>query len=228
MQAGGGVYAPDRLTCRNSVCVGRFRVLERPVFYVRKGTKMDRICTIEDCKGPLHARKYCGKHYERWRKHGDPLAGGTWYATAEEAFAARVAWDGACLIWIGGTTRGGYGTLSVNGRMVRAHRFAWERENGPTPGGLFIDHACHTPACVFPGHLRTATPGENAANLRGARRGRAHDLPRGVSRNGKGYVAQVGHNGVRHGLGTYATPEEASAAAEAKRMELFGEYAGRA
>lgn len=40
MQTGDGVYAPDRLTCTNNVYVGRFRVLERPVFYVRKGTKM--------------------------------------------------------------------------------------------------------------------------------------------------------------------------------------------
>ena len=40
MQTGDGVYVGDRLTCTNNVYVGRFRVLERPVFYVRKGTKM--------------------------------------------------------------------------------------------------------------------------------------------------------------------------------------------
>lgn len=40
MQDGGGVYVCGRLTCTNNVYVGRFRVLERPVFYVRKGTKM--------------------------------------------------------------------------------------------------------------------------------------------------------------------------------------------
>lgn len=40
MQTGGRVYVGDRLTCTNNVYVGRFRVPERPVFYVRKGTKM--------------------------------------------------------------------------------------------------------------------------------------------------------------------------------------------
>ena len=39
--------------------------------------------------------------------------------------------------------------------------------------------------------------------------------------NEKGYRAVVGHNGKLHHVGYFDTVEEASAAAEAKRIELF-------
>ena len=72
MQAGGGVYVGDRLACTNSVCVGRFRVSERPVFYVRKGTKVDRICTIDGCEKPVNAKGLCARHYARQRRKKVP------------------------------------------------------------------------------------------------------------------------------------------------------------
>lgn len=72
MQAGDGVYVGDRLTCRNNVYAGRFRVLERPVFYVRKGTKVDRICTIDGCGKPVNARGLCARHYARQRRKKVP------------------------------------------------------------------------------------------------------------------------------------------------------------
>ena len=72
MQAGGGVYAPDRLTCTNSVCVGRFRVLTRPVFYVRKDAMMDEICTIDGCEKPVNAKGLCAMHYARQRRKKVP------------------------------------------------------------------------------------------------------------------------------------------------------------
>ena len=30
-------------------------------------------CTVEDCPNKVRARGLCGKHYQRWKKHGDPL-----------------------------------------------------------------------------------------------------------------------------------------------------------
>lgn len=29
-------------------------------------------CAIEQCELPTKARGFCRRHYERWRKHGDP------------------------------------------------------------------------------------------------------------------------------------------------------------
>lgn len=36
----------------------------------------ERTCTVEDCDGPSYCRQMCPAHYQRWRKHGDPLRGG--------------------------------------------------------------------------------------------------------------------------------------------------------
>ena len=188
-------------------------------------------CSIDGCEKPTVARGFCSTHYQRWRKHGDPLAGGTCYATPEEAFLARtepIVGDPGCVIWTGGTTSDGYGKLRVNGRMVKAHRYAWERERGPIPDGAVLDHTCWERACCNVDHLRIATHQQNRQNLSGAQKGRVHDLPRGVYRHGRGYRAQVRHNGANLCLGTFSTPEEASAAAETKRRVLFGVFAGGA
>jgi hypothetical protein len=43
-----------------------------------------RTCSIGGCDTPPRARGWCPKHWQRWRKHGDPLGGGpfrTTYAT---------------------------------------------------------------------------------------------------------------------------------------------------
>ena len=30
------------------------------------------VCSVDGCGGPGYARGWCAKHYERWRRHGDP------------------------------------------------------------------------------------------------------------------------------------------------------------
>lgn len=32
------------------------------------------LCSIPDCDRPTYGRGWCGKHYQRWWKHGDPQA----------------------------------------------------------------------------------------------------------------------------------------------------------
>lgn len=184
-------------------------------------------CSVDGCdNGGKIRRGLCGKHWQRFRKHGDPLAGRGLFSTIEDAFTSQVAWDGEHLIWTGSLDAGGYGSVSAGGETMRAHRYSYEREHGPIPGGMVIDHRCWVPGCVLPAHLRTATRAENSRSRAGAWRGR--DLPRGVRREGARFGASV-HTGGRHRwLGTFDTVEEASAAAQAGRAELFGEFAGRA
>lgn len=189
-----------------------------------------KTCNIEDCEKPRKARGWCAMHWQRWRKHGDPLGGGTCYATPEEAFIARtepIVGEPGCTIWKGVTDRNGYGKLRVNGRMVYAHRYAFEREHGPIPEGVEVDHTCWNRVCVNVEHLRLATHAENSRNLSGVRKNDG-DLPRGVTRRGRRYRASVRHDGTLHWLGTFGTVEEASQAAETKRAILFGDYAGGA
>lgn len=185
-----------------------------------------KTCSIDGCEKMFYARGWCNMHYTRWRIHGGPLAGGTRYDTPEESFLARVAWDGEHLIWTGSLNTAGYGSLRANGRMVKAHRYAWERERGPIPEGAFIDHKCWTPACVLVDHLRVASPSDNARNLSGAHSDRKHDLPRGVTINGRGYRARISVNDKELSFGTFPTIEAASEAAATARAIHFGIYAG--
>lgn len=151
------------------------------------------------------------------------------YATPEEAFIARVepiVGDPGCYIWMGATNIRGYGNIWADGRMVLAHRYAWQREHGPIPDGMVIDHTCWEPSCVNTDHLRIATRAQNSAYRSGAHAGR--DLPRGVTRHGRGYRARVMHDGKLHYFGTHSTVEAASLAAQNARALLFGEWAGNA
>ena len=186
-----------------------------------------KTCNIDGCDSRTKARGFCRMHYERWQRHGDPL--GAAYQGPEAAFLARtepLVGDPGCIVWVGYTNSDGYGRLWANGRMVPAHRYAWEQAHGPIPSGMVLDHMCWERSCVNPDHLRLATVAQNNANRSGACKGRG--LPRGVYPSGRRYMAQVRHDGQNHYLGTFDTPEAASIAAQTKRALLFGEYAGGA
>lgn len=189
---------------------------------------MEKVCSIDGCgKGGLVRRGWCVAHYMRWRRHGDPLS--TSYKGAGASFDSRVeplAWSD-CLAWVGAISRGGYGSFWADGKRVLAHRYAWTRANGEIPEGSEVDHVCHVRSCVNVDHMRLASRAENMRNQNGAHAGRKYNLPRGVYRAGRGYTAQVWCGGRSHYLGRFSTPGEASLAAQKKRDELFGEYAGR-
>ncbi len=57
---------------------------------------------------------------------------------------------------------GGYGQIKVNGKLLKAHRFAYEMLKGPIPAGLCIDHLCRNHSYVNPAHMEVVTSGENS------------------------------------------------------------------
>lgn len=68
---------------------------------------------------------------------------------------------GPCHEWVL-STRNGYGQVAFRGTMVRVHRYVWERDVGPIPEGMVIDHKCRNRACCNVDHLRVVTPKVNA------------------------------------------------------------------
>ena len=80
-------------------------------------------------------------------------------------FLSRLAPDGECLTWVGALTSEGYGQITVEGQLMRSHRFAYELVNGPIPTGMHIDHICRNRACVNPDHLEAVSVRDNV--LRG-------------------------------------------------------------
>lgn len=88
-----------------------------------------------------------------------------------------------CIEWQGNIHVSGYGRLG----QKYAHRVAYEREIGPIPEGLVIDHLCRNRACVNTDHMELVTNGENvmrgegpaAENARKTRCPKGHPLTPG-------------------------------------------------
>ena len=59
------------------------------------------ICSVDICDKLARGRGWCDMHYQRWRKHGDPVAGAT-HKGALLAFMENTALTytrNDCLIW---------------------------------------------------------------------------------------------------------------------------------
>jgi hypothetical protein len=70
-----------------------------------------------------------------------------------------------CILWSGHLTKMGYPVLyQTSGQTIYAHRYAWERENGPL-GDLTIDHLCMVRCCVNLAHLEAVPLTENMARM---------------------------------------------------------------
>ncbi len=126
------------------------------------------ICKIETCGKPSKHLGWCGAHYKRWHRHGDPIAGASpHYATPDAAFAARTIKDAAtgCLLWTGADDGHGYGQMRINRKPVRAHRYAWSSVHGDIPDGKLVLHQCDNPRCVNVDHLFLGTHTDNVNDM---------------------------------------------------------------
>ena len=103
--------------------------------------------------------------------------------TLYQRFWAKVNKTDTCWLWTACTTNG-YGRIGSGegpGKMLLAHRAAYEMIVGPIPEGLDLDHLCRVTLCVNPNHLEPVTHRENV--LRGespvAKRARQTECLRG-------------------------------------------------
>lgn len=59
-----------------------------------------------------------------------------------------------CWVWTGTKGDHGYGRAEGNRKV---HTLIYEREIGPVPAGLELDHLCRNPSCCNPAHLEPVT-----------------------------------------------------------------------
>jgi hypothetical protein len=146
----------------------------------------DGTCLIDDCGSEVAARGWCSKHWQRWRKYGDPhivyppSAGPQRPATERfwEKVDKATTPDG-CWTWTAGSDEDGYGHFKVDGRTWRASRWIFNQTNdAPLADGEQVRHTCDNPPCVRPAHLIRGTSADNSRDMvsrarsaRGARHG---------------------------------------------------------
>lgn len=188
---------------------------------------MDPICSIPDCGKPTKNRGWCSMHYSRWRNNGDPLVVKK-FLDPDAAIIARTERQGDCIVYTTSRDHKGYAYLKVAGVLRKVHRYVWERDCGPIPKGMQVDHTCFNKACYNLDHLRLVTNQQNQSNANGARRNNRSTGIRNVKRRKSGmYAVTIRKDGTDHYFGQFADLDEAAAVAERGRESLFGEYAGR-
>ena len=138
-------------------------------------------CSVDGCARRQKAGTggMCHSHYRRSRagQMDRPIREHK-RAAADDRFDAKVLRRGPddCWEWTAAINRYGYGLFRVRtGFQMSAHRYAWQRQNGPVPDGLVLDHLCHPVdgsclgglaclhrRCVNPSHCTPITRGDNS------------------------------------------------------------------
>lgn len=80
-----------------------------------------------------------------------------------------------CWEWTGSLDKSGYGTYSLGGRTIRAHRFAYLLAYGALGDEQVVRHKCDNPKCCNPNHLESGTQFDNVMDMHS--RGRAVPPP---------------------------------------------------
>src|ERR1044072_9471326 len=105
-----------------------------------------------------------------------------------ERFVKKLKMDvnSGCWEWTASGNGNGYGTFTMNGKKIRAHRFAFLLVNGQLPQGKpMVLHHCDNRACCNPEHLFAGDADDNGADMSRKGRAFAHVHPDRVVRGDK-------------------------------------------
>jgi len=120
---------------------------------VNRQRKPKEECSVDSCCAVARSKGLCQKHYMRTRNNGSvdliPRQ-----PAIERYTLAHSNLDSPCHIFDGAKTANGYGVAFHSGKLMRAHRVAYEIANGPIPEGMLVLHLCkQSRACINPTHL---------------------------------------------------------------------------
>jgi hypothetical protein len=117
-----------------------------------------------------------------------------------------------------------YWAVSVNGKLYRRSRLIFCMVHGYLP--KIVDHINLDSLNDRPENLRAATPSQSSVNTKS--RIRKYDLPRGVWECRGRFQTRLTVNYKPINLGSFDTPEEASAVYQAALKKTWGNFAPNA
>lgn len=87
--------------------------------------------------------------------------------TEQERFIRSFKVNGltGCWEWSSYRDKDGYGTISLNYKSVRAHRYSYEFHSGKSANGFLVCHSCDNPGCVNPDHLFIGSAKDNTHDM---------------------------------------------------------------
>ena len=132
----------------------------------------DSICTVPGCGKPPLARGWCGMHYRRWKRHGNPVAGRRPNGLDIEGLVTwllktAITTDTNCLLCMLAPDDSGYPLVTWQNKTHKAKNLVATVRLGPAPSGAHVLHADDCGGdrrCIAQDHLRYGTNNDNVAD----------------------------------------------------------------
>jgi hypothetical protein len=119
-----------------------------------------RTCSINGCFLIHYGKSLCRKHYERFKRYGDPEA----YFPNRKKLDFTVNENGCFECNTLTINSHGYPMFMKDNRRYVASRIVYEEMFGEIPKSHVIRHTCDNPKCINPEHLITGTQKQNMAD----------------------------------------------------------------